>query len=132
LLWPELEPSRARAGLRRNLSVLKKALGGEWFPDRMSEGTSHLWMVGWWADYPDPDDYLRVVRWLPPGWQHEAYDRLVEGARRAIDQEERIRMYQQADRTLIEETPVLPLAYLRFHTLVKPWVRKYLTSPLRW
>ena len=30
LLWPELEPSRARAGLRRNLSMLKKALGGEW------------------------------------------------------------------------------------------------------
>lgn len=30
LLWPELEPSRARAGLRRNLSVLKKALAGEW------------------------------------------------------------------------------------------------------
>ena len=29
LLWPELEPSRARAGLRRNLSVLRKALGGE-------------------------------------------------------------------------------------------------------
>ena len=29
LLWPELEPSRARAGLRRNLSTLKKALGGE-------------------------------------------------------------------------------------------------------
>ncbi|MGD9100434.1 MAG: SARP family transcriptional regulator, partial [Anaerolineae bacterium] len=24
LLWPELEPSRARAGLRRNLSVLRK------------------------------------------------------------------------------------------------------------
>ena len=37
LLWPEAEPSRARAGLRRNLSLLKKALGGEWlvvFPDR--------------------------------------------------------------------------------------------------
>jgi DNA-binding SARP family transcriptional activator len=30
LLWPELEPGRARAGLRRNLSVLKKALGGQW------------------------------------------------------------------------------------------------------
>ena len=26
LLWPELEPSRARAGLRRNLSVLNKIL----------------------------------------------------------------------------------------------------------
>ncbi len=30
LLWPELDPSRARAGLRRNLSTLKKALGGRW------------------------------------------------------------------------------------------------------
>jgi len=30
LLWPELEPRRARAVLRRNLSVLRKALGGEW------------------------------------------------------------------------------------------------------
>jgi DNA-binding SARP family transcriptional activator len=30
LLWPELEPSRARAGLRRNLSRLRKALGDRW------------------------------------------------------------------------------------------------------
>ena len=29
LLWPELEPSRARASLRRNLSVLRRALGEE-------------------------------------------------------------------------------------------------------
>jgi ABC-type oligopeptide transport system substrate-binding subunit/DNA-binding SARP family transcriptional activator len=106
----------------------------EWsrFAYRISENTPHLWMVGWWADYPDPDDYLRVVWWFPPGWQNEAYDRLVEGARRATDQEGRMRMYQQADATLVEEAPVLPLAYLRFHMLVKPWVRRYLTSPLRW
>lgn len=30
LLWPELEPARARAVLRRNLSLLRKALGDEW------------------------------------------------------------------------------------------------------
>jgi DNA-binding SARP family transcriptional activator len=30
LLWPALEPSRARANLRRNLSLLRKALGEEW------------------------------------------------------------------------------------------------------
>ncbi len=30
LLWPELDPSRARAGLRRNLSTLRKALSDEW------------------------------------------------------------------------------------------------------
>ncbi len=30
MLWPELEPSRAQGVLRRNLSLLKKALDGEW------------------------------------------------------------------------------------------------------
>lgn len=30
LLWPDAEPARARADLRRNLSLLKKALAGNW------------------------------------------------------------------------------------------------------
>lgn len=66
----------------------------EWvrFPDRMSGQTPHMWMVGYWADYPDPDDYLRVMWWLPPGWRHEVYDQLVEDARRAMVQEERMHL----------------------------------------
>ena len=52
-------------------------------------------------------------------------------ALRLVDQGERMRMYQQADGVLVEEAPVLPLHYGRFHLLVKPWVRKYPTSPIR-
>lgn len=87
----------------------------------------------WYADYPDPDNFPRIstALWLP-GWQNEAYDGLVvEGARRVMDQEERMRMYQQADRILVEEAPILPLVYARLHLLVKPWVRKYPTSPMK-
>jgi ABC-type transport system substrate-binding protein len=106
----------------------------EWarFPAKMSADPPHVWMVGYWADYPDPDDYLRVLWWLPPGWRTQVYERLVEDARRALDQGERMMLYQQADRILVEEAPVLPLCYARVHMLVKPWVRKYITSPLRW
>jgi ABC-type oligopeptide transport system substrate-binding subunit len=89
-------------------------------------------MVGWWADYPDPDDFLRVQWWVAPGWQDQTYDRLVESARRTMDQEERIKLYRQAEAILVEEAPVLPLCYARFHMLVKPWVRRFTTSPLRW
>ncbi|MBN1657401.1 MAG: AAA family ATPase [Anaerolineae bacterium] len=40
LLWPELEPARARAVLRRNLSLLRAALDGEWLvADRHSLST---------------------------------------------------------------------------------------------
>jgi DNA-binding SARP family transcriptional activator len=48
LLWPELEPSRARANLRRNLSMLRKALGGEWLvADRETialDPSANLWL----------------------------------------------------------------------------------------
>jgi DNA-binding SARP family transcriptional activator len=40
LLWPDLEPSRARAAFRRDLSLLRKALKGEWLEvDRESVWT---------------------------------------------------------------------------------------------
>jgi oligopeptide transport system substrate-binding protein len=100
--------------------------------DRLSRETPHMWVMGWSADYPDPDNFLRVGSWrVRTGWQNEAFDGLVKGAQRVMDQEERMRMYQQADRILVEEAPILPLLYVRFHLLVKPWVRKYPTSPMK-
>jgi DNA-binding SARP family transcriptional activator len=58
LLWPDLEPSRARAVLRRNLSLLKSALQGEWLVvDRQTVSTDPE------ADYwLDVDHFTRLVR----------------------------------------------------------------------
>jgi ABC-type oligopeptide transport system substrate-binding subunit len=98
----------------------------------LSRETPHMRYVGWSAGYPDPDYFLRIGWWrLKFGWRNEAYDRLVEDARRVMDQGERMRMYQQADRILVEEAPILPLFYVRLHLLLKPWVRKYPTSPMK-
>ena len=50
VLWPELEPRRAQAVLRRDLSLLKKALGGEWLViGRQEIGTdpdADFWLDG--------------------------------------------------------------------------------------
>jgi ABC-type transport system substrate-binding protein len=62
------------------------------------------------------------------GWGNETYDRLVEEARRVMDQGERIRLYKQADKILVEEAPVVPMVYGRMHLLMKPWVRNYPVS----
>jgi predicted ATPase/DNA-binding SARP family transcriptional activator len=57
LLWPELEPSRARAVLRRNLSLLRKALGDEWLVvDRQAVGLDPG--ADFWFDV---DEFLRRV-----------------------------------------------------------------------
>lgn len=41
-------------------------------------------------------------------------------------------LYGQADRILAEEAAIVPLTYERMHLLVKPWVRRYPTSPIKY
>jgi ABC-type oligopeptide transport system substrate-binding subunit len=101
--------------------------------DRLRKAPPHLFGMAWLADYPDPDNFLRVgLRREQLRWQNEAYTRLVEGARQVTDQGERMRMLQQADRILVEEAAIMPLTYSRLHLLVKPWVTKFPTSAVKW
>ncbi len=96
------------------------------------EGPSYISISAWQADYPDPDNFLRVgLQSACRGWRCEAYDRLVNEARRTIDQRERMRLYRQADRILIEQAPIIPWVHLRWNLLVKPWVKRYPTSAIR-
>jgi oligopeptide transport system substrate-binding protein len=92
----------------------------------------HLSLGGWNADYPDPDNFLRVtIEGLRRRWDNLAYERLIEEASRLTDQAERMALYRQADRMLIEEAVVMPITYGRLHLLVKPWVARYALSPMR-
>jgi ABC-type oligopeptide transport system substrate-binding subunit/class 3 adenylate cyclase len=86
----------------------------------------HIIKTVWMPDYPDPDSILRASPFRRRAhWQNEVYDRLVEKARRVLDQRERLELYAQADRILVEEEAVvIPLTYMWSHMLVKPWVRK--------
>ena len=89
-----------------------------------SANLPHVWLMGWTADYADPDSFLRVAQWQSVRcWQNDEYDKLMEDARRTSDHERRMGIYRQADAVLIREAPVVPLSYDRVHDLVKPWVR---------
>jgi oligopeptide transport system substrate-binding protein len=107
----------------------------EWgeLADRLTRGElPHMFCATEPATYPDPDDFLRAPFFqLRTGWQNERYDRLVEEARRVMVQELRNEMYQEADRILVEEAVIMPLAYGGSHLLVKPWVRRFPASATR-
>jgi len=102
------------------------------FIDRVDKATVHIIQTVWMPDYPDPDSILRAspVR-RRAHWRNEAYEELVEKARRVLDQGERLELYVQADRILVEEEAVvMPLTYMWSHILVKPWVRKFPASAI--
>ena len=120
-----------QAQWRENLEVETAGETVEWatfFDRRSRRALPHIFLIGWSVDYPDPDSFLRaspIRRYTQ--WRNAAYDRLVEEARRVTDEEERMKLYGQADRILVEEAAIVPLTYLRAHLLVKPWVSKYPT-----
>ena len=98
--------------------------------DYSSGREPHLAYDNWMAFYLDPDYFLRVgVNQLLPGWRNETYSGLVEGARRVSDQEARMKMYRAADKILIDEVALLPIAYPTMAVLVKPWVGNYADDP---
>ena len=80
----------------------------------------------WIPDWPDPDNFLRIaMRLRVPSWRHGTYWALVGEARRAMDQNKRMRLYAHAERILAEQVPLLPLSYFGWHSLLQPWVKRY-------
>jgi ABC-type oligopeptide transport system substrate-binding subunit len=102
----------------------------EWkeFMDRGGRDPAHLSLWGWFADYPDPDNMLRVTfhsaeGFNAPRWHSARFDELVEEAAQITDQKRRMELYHEADRILVAgETAVMPLGYGRGRVLLKPWV----------
>jgi oligopeptide transport system substrate-binding protein len=87
--------------------------------------------VGWICDCPDPDYILRVGMYDYAS-DHETYTALVEKARSLTEQNERLRLYRQAEQLLLEEVIVFPLLYGRTNLLVQPWVKQLPVSALKW
>jgi oligopeptide transport system substrate-binding protein len=83
-----------------------------------------MFLNSWGADYPDPDNFLRVGVESQHHrlWRNGSYERLVEEARRCVDQGRRMRLYREADQILVAEAAIVPLTYGQKHLLLKPWV----------
>jgi ABC-type oligopeptide transport system substrate-binding subunit/class 3 adenylate cyclase len=102
------------------------------FIQRVDREPANMIQTVWMPDYPDPDSVLRAspIR-RRAHWQNETFEKLVEEARRALDQSERLQLYAQADRMMVEDEVVLiPLTYMWSHILIKPWVRRFPASAI--
>ncbi len=71
----------------------------------------------WIADYPDAENYLGVFYGKNPappnytGYKNKQYDQLYEQALAETNDSLRFRLYQQMDRMIVSDAPVIPLWY---------------------
>ncbi len=120
-----------------NLGVEVEIEGLEWqtFLEELREQSFQVFQVGWVADYPDPENFLDVLFHSQSAENHTAYgnphvDQLLEAARQEGDFDARMGIYQEVERTIVDDAPWLPLWFDRSYLLVKPYVKGAVATPM--
>ncbi|HEV8663914.1 MAG TPA: ABC transporter substrate-binding protein [Candidatus Methylomirabilis sp.] len=97
-------------------------------------GQTQMHRMGWIADYPDPENFLTVLfhsrnigaRGNTSRYRNPEVDALLDRADRTMGEAERVRLYQQAERRIVEDAPWIFLNYYSTDLLVHPAVRNLL------
>jgi oligopeptide transport system substrate-binding protein len=115
------------------IDVPWELLSWQEFQNQSRHETPDLVFSGWVADYPDPDNILRIATHTSrSGWGNERFAQLVDQARNLSDPSARGGLYQEADRILIDQVGLIPISYGRWHLLVKPRIQRFPASPLKY
>src|SRR3990172_3107467 len=122
---------------RRNLGVevTVRQLEPEAFLYALRQEADGRFDMGGVADYPDPQDFLDVL--FHSGAQNNTgnysnpqLDLLLDKAAVEPDPNQRLKMYQDAERLVVQDAATLPLFFGRSYVLIKPWVNNFAISPL--
>lgn len=112
---------------QRNLGVVVALDNQEWkvYLKKLQNDPPHVFRLGWGADYPDPDNFMKLFTANSGNnntrWKNPRYDQLLELAARELDVKKRIRLYDEAQKILVEtDLPIVPLFWTSESTLLNP------------
>ncbi len=125
----------AAAMLRDNLGIQVEVqdVDQATFMDALTKKPTEIpfGFVSYGMDYLDPSNMLGV--WLSGGrhsWSNEEFDKLVKDAASFTgDPVERIQMFQDAERILVEDVPGVFVYHETPVQLIKPWVKGEFIEP---
>jgi peptide/nickel transport system substrate-binding protein/oligopeptide transport system substrate-binding protein len=108
----------------RDWALIKQAI---------NRGEPDTYYMTWYADYPDGENFLFPTfhsdNWGGGGnrarYRNERVDRLIEKARRTLDDAERARLYRTIDEIAFREAAWIYLWYPRVFVVHQPWVKNF-------
>jgi len=120
-------------GITVELSVLPR----DTHYDQIEQGNVNFWRDGWIADYPDPENFLKLFhgKLVPEDSQKSSYlntvrfkntnfDNYFEASMRETLPKERMDIAQRADQILMDKAAVAPLYFEEWIWLVKKDVKQ--------
>jgi peptide/nickel transport system substrate-binding protein/oligopeptide transport system substrate-binding protein len=82
----------------------------------------------WYADFPDPDNFLGTLFHSKSRYNYTAYhnpevDRLLDRAKTERDYLKRMEMYRKIEEIVLEDAPIVPMVNHLFQMVYQPYVR---------
>jgi oligopeptide transport system substrate-binding protein len=94
-----------------------------------------MFAMGWVADYPDPQNFLYTLFYSGSEYNYSHFsnkelDGLLDKAAVEADYDKRTGLYQEAEKIIVDQAPVMPLWFGKNYTLVNHRVHNYDIDPL--
>lgn len=87
-----------------------------------------VFIYAWYADFPDPDNFLGTLFHSKSNYNYTAYhnpevDRLLDKARAERDYLKRMDTYRKIEEIVLEDAPIVPMVNHLFQMVYQPYVR---------
>jgi peptide/nickel transport system substrate-binding protein/oligopeptide transport system substrate-binding protein len=105
------------------------------FRQALEQGDVQLFRYTWYADYPDPDNFLYPL-FHSAGqrnyyrYDNPAVDKLLDNARRESDDLRRVDLYRQAEQLILNDAPAMMLLHFTYESVFQPYVEGVVVSAL--
>ncbi len=117
---------------KQALGVETTLINEEWkvfLQTRRDRAAWEVFRFSWVGDYNDANTFLEIMHSRhgqnDAAYSNPAYDALLEAAATESDMQLRAGLLQKAERTMLDDYPVIPLYFYVSKHLVKPYVKGY-------
>ena len=117
------------------VEVTIRQLEPERFLYHLKEEKDEMYLMGWVADYPHPQNFLEILFRTGMESNYGEYsnpevDALLDRAAVEQDFEQSLRLYQQAEQKMVDDAACIPLWFGENYILVKPDIEGYSLNPM--
>lgn len=98
------------------------------FSRMVAEGRAPAFLYAWYADIPDPDNFLHLLFYSKSarnltGYSNPQVDALLVQARNEPDIARRVELYRRAEQLILSDAPIIPVWHSSYERVFQPYVK---------
>jgi peptide/nickel transport system substrate-binding protein/oligopeptide transport system substrate-binding protein len=112
----------------------------EWsaYKEAINKGEADMFYLSWWADYPDPENFLfplfhssnHGAAGNRTRYTNKAVDQLIEMGQQTLEQKKRESFYKRAEEVIVADAPCVFLWHRTDFSVRQPWTKNYKDFPI--